>query len=407
MFSWLLLLGLPGILQCWADCVAEDDATSQLQLGVSRSCKQRLVTVDTNMDIDDMMALVYLLTESSIDVAAITVASDGWSTQFAGVSNAMRLTQKFGKTSIPVAYMDGYLGKTQLNINYPNELPPFSYLNGTSTFLTNWVPTPGNPRPAAWESAPQLINRILKNANGPVDILALGPWTNLAAALHMDSDTFRTKVGTIYVSGGYINGQENKSQSNRENIVDAIKLRRKQAKTAGYPYSWHPEGATWNIFGDPISAAQVFSSGIDLVMMLSNAEDMITVNESDSKYIPASCPEVHREYLTSFYKKFAPACDETMSDVRYWDPSAALLMAQLLPNCGKDHAVVCTKWSKRPLKVNLEEGGTFAWTDVSAFGTPVRMCLEANGTNFKEAFFASGCDLQYDDLGLAKNSKAE
>lgn len=347
----------------------------------------RSVIIDTDVDIDDMMAIIYSLNEPSFDVRAITVETDGWSMQWAGLGNVMRLTQKYGRGDLPVAFPENYI-VTQLNGKWgthPNELPPPSYLNGTSTYLTDWVPTAYNPRPPSSMSAAELIIHTMREAPGTVDILALGPFTNLAAALHRDRDLFLSKLGTIYVSGGEINPAEPRLALKHRKAANS------SAPGLGFPYYGQPPGANWNFFLDPISASQVVSSGAAMVFMADNAEDMITVNETDFGYMPQDCPAAQRQYLTEFYQVFGPACDETMSHVRYWDPSTAVLMKELMHTMGKGPASVCTEFRDMNLSVSLESGPHYAWIEQHSFGAPARVCLAANQTAFKAIYYRGAC----------------
>eukprot|EP00438_Fugacium_kawagutii_P003807 Skav205035 [mRNA] locus=scaffold2669:115951:116331:- [translate_table: standard] len=106
-------LGLLSILAASAYSAAGLD-TGNLSCSV-KPCRRMPVIVDTDMDTDDQMALIFLLGEPSIEVKAITVSADGWSNQWSGVQNAMRLTQLYGQPDIPVAYSPKYNPDTQLN----------------------------------------------------------------------------------------------------------------------------------------------------------------------------------------------------------------------------------------------------------------------------------------------------
>jgi inosine-uridine nucleoside N-ribohydrolase len=57
-------------------------------------------------------------------------------------------------------------------------------------------------QPSPFEAV-ELIVFILKYSKTPVDILALGPLTNIAAAIIRDRSIV-PKIGTLYISGQYI-----------------------------------------------------------------------------------------------------------------------------------------------------------------------------------------------------------
>ena len=127
----------------------------------------------------------------------------------AGVDNALRLLHKLNRSDIPVAFQEGYLGSTLLNLDYPNGMPPQIWTEASTYYLKRWIATEPSPKPAAWQTAPQLILQILDRApNNSVHILELGPYTNLAAALHRSggAELFRSKVKRLYVQGGKVPG---------------------------------------------------------------------------------------------------------------------------------------------------------------------------------------------------------
>ena len=162
------------------------------------------VIVDTDVDTDDQMAIAFLLAQPDIKVLAITVGCDGWSQQWAGVMSIMRLTKYFGQPDIPVAFSPLYNPDTQLNLNQPNGLPDPSLLTGKGNFLSQYVGLPFNIRPPSWMYTSQLLKDTLWKSRKPVDILALGPLTNLAHFLQESPTLFKWKVKRIYNSGGTV-----------------------------------------------------------------------------------------------------------------------------------------------------------------------------------------------------------
>ncbi|CAL1138255.1 unnamed protein product, partial [Cladocopium goreaui] len=155
------------------------------------------LVIDTDMNVDDMAAIAFLLAHHS-NILAITVSAVGFSAQWSGVDNALRLLNYFNRS----AFQDGYLGQTQLNLQYPSGLPPQEWLKGTNEYFTKWVPIASSLRPPAWQSASQLIVEVLNASEENVHFLELGPYTNLAAALHRDALTVTRKIRRVYAEGG-------------------------------------------------------------------------------------------------------------------------------------------------------------------------------------------------------------
>jgi pyrimidine-specific ribonucleoside hydrolase len=135
--------------------------------------------VDTDMAVDDWLAILYLLGRSDVDVRAITVTGAGEAHCAPGVRNALDLLALAGRPEIPVA-----CGR---------EMP----LAGDHVFPTSWrervdnlagLSLPHNPHPPAGEWAVDLLTRVVRASPHKVGLLALGPLTNVAQALQADPE---------------------------------------------------------------------------------------------------------------------------------------------------------------------------------------------------------------------------
>lgn len=102
--------------------------------------------------------------------------------------------------------------------------------------------------------AVELIIYTLKFSQRPVDILVLGPLTNIAAAIMRDRSIV-PKIGTLYVSGEYYSctrlplpsidfnceGGQFKSLADFTSLVP-------NANLGFFPYSWKTSGSSSNAF---------------------------------------------------------------------------------------------------------------------------------------------------------------
>lgn len=328
------------------------------------------VIVDTDMDTDDQMALAFLLGEPSIEVKAITTLADGWSNQWSGVQNAMRLTQAWGQPDIPVAYSTRYNGDTQLNMMQPNDLPNPTLLTGIGNFLSEFVPLPFNVRPPSWMYASRLIRETLRNSEHKVDIIELGPLTNLAQVLQEEPELFREKVRRLYMSGGLIVGRR------EEGISEVWPY---SSVPDGTSFTGKPPGTSWNIFSDPIAANSVFSFGVPLVIGSSEYED-----ENQFSTLPV-------------------ANNESESELKYWDESLAVLAIQMIRHHGRKDAAVCKKWERKRFAVMMEagndpnvSGGRYSRLLENPFGQRAVQCVESNETEFKTAYYSGICGIYYE-----------
>lgn len=167
----------------------------------------RPLIIDTDANQDDFLAIAYALQSPVFDVRAILVSATGFSTQYAGVENVMRLTQQYGQPDIPVAYGPPE-GITKLNADGEG-IVPTEWLTSNSYLAQNsWVETPLNSMAVpAFRSAARLLIATLQNASTPIDVLALGPLTNVALAMNDDAALLRERIGTLLFSGGTFRGK--------------------------------------------------------------------------------------------------------------------------------------------------------------------------------------------------------
>jgi len=346
------------------------------------------VIVDTDVDTDDMMAIAYLLAEPTIEVKAISVLADGWSHQWAGVVNVMRLTQFFGQPDIPVAYSPKYNSDTQLNLKEPNELPNPSLLPGVDNFLSEYVPLPFNERPPSWMYGPRLVRETLRKSATPMDIIELGPLTTLAQVLQEEPELFRSKVRTLYFSGGEV-VQRNASKTDKV-----------------WPYSVGstsftgdpPGSVAWNIFSDPIAANSVFSFGVDLVLATGPYLDRLQFYENDTQFIPQTCGIVPATFLRDLVHELPIAANQPPSQLQYWDEGTAVLAVQMIRHHGNPQAAVCTQFGQTQFALMMEDGnnatvsgGRYSRLLENRFGQPALQCLQANETEFKLVFYGGIC----------------
>ena len=144
--------------------------------------------VTTDVDVDDMGALMYLF-QAGVDVAGVAVDRNGWSNQYAGVTNVQRIVQAAGcaRGSVSVSYGErGFtvLGDGEYNSAHWGDLPWQWILYGVDHTLTNgcadhiWEvePTPAFPYRAS-----KMVTKALEGER--MDVLVLGTFTTLARAL--------------------------------------------------------------------------------------------------------------------------------------------------------------------------------------------------------------------------------
>lgn len=324
------------------------------------------VVINTDMNVDDMAAIAYLLRHHN-NILAITVSAGGFSSQWAGVDNALRLVHHYNRSDIPVAFQEGYFGQTQLNLKHPSGLPPKEWQEGSNEYFTKWVRLEASPRPPAWQSAAQLIVEVLKKSKEKVHFLELGPYTNLAAAMHRDGSIV-TRIERLYAEGGRLDTGA---------TVQGLRGNR------AFPWTTEnkPQTASWNVYLDPIAAAQVYGYGFPLVLLADNACDTLVVDPSDpEKFL--SCRD--SEILDDIILSWGPSHGSAWSSLKYWDQATSVLMFDLLS--GKPTS--CERWVLENFTVSLQNDATYATFVPGRFGAATEACVASNREQFLRSFYA-------------------
>jgi len=208
---------------------------------------RRAVIVDTDAGPDDLMAIAFLLSRPDIHVEAITIVN-GMAHVPAGGRNVLRLLALAGRNDIPV-----FLGR---------ETP----LSGSQEFPAEWrrasdelpgITLPEPKRSAESRDAPDYLLRRLLDAAHPVQVLALGPLTNLAEVFSHTPRAARTGRQLVILGGAVrVSGNLGDSGSFQTNNVSA----------------------EWNMFIDPAAAKIVFTSGAPIRLVPLDATQRVPID---------------------------------------------------------------------------------------------------------------------------------
>lgn len=136
----------------------------------------RLV-VDTDTGIDDALALMYLASLPDVEIVAVTTTHGNCSTE-SSTANARLVLDTCGLTKVPV------IGG--LSAPLVGKLTTAWYVHGHDGLGDCGVaPPPAPPAPADDNAVTALLELASRHVGG-LDLLALGPLTNLGAALRTD-----------------------------------------------------------------------------------------------------------------------------------------------------------------------------------------------------------------------------
>lgn len=152
---------------------------------------KRKIIIDTDPGVDDAMAIQFALAAPELDVVALTTIFGNASVELTTV-NALRLLDIAERTDIPVAAG----ADKPLSGLFAGGVPHVHGDDGQGN--TFW---PVSRRSAVSTPADEFLVDQINAQPGELTLVALGPLTNLARALRLDS-TLADKVTEIVVMGG-------------------------------------------------------------------------------------------------------------------------------------------------------------------------------------------------------------
>lgn len=207
--------------------------TNTTEPNLARRMRQNVI-IDTDMAVDDWMAILFLLLRSDINVRAITVTGAGEAHCDAGVQNALRLVSLAQHVPIPIAC--GPENPLQGNHSFPQGWRDF--VDGLAGQDLSASVNPG-----AGIDAIKLLTQTLQSTPEKTVLLTLGPLTNVAAALQA-TPTLINHIAEIFVMGGAVKVPGNLD----ENVTGN-------------------NAAEWNIYIDPHAANVVFASEVPVTLV--------------------------------------------------------------------------------------------------------------------------------------------
>jgi inosine-uridine nucleoside N-ribohydrolase len=292
--------------------------------------------IDTDAGYDDLLAILYLLGDPTNSIQAITVVH-GLTTDALLAGNVLRyMLEHTGNKDIPV-----YLGST--NPGPGGHQVPAGWDNKVAHL--KWpAPQAGTSSGAVAYLAEQI------SGNAPLRILALGPFTNIAAAL--SALQYQGPLQITMMGGAFaLNGQPAPGNMGTAN-----------------PAAPQSE---FNVYIDPAAAGQVFSKVPAISVVPLNACGMVPIHcqfISDFEAIPSNAP---RTVLAKAVLAGILADNKQSVEAGTyfaWDPLAAEASAL---------------GGRVNMAITVD---TLGVTSSSGAG-PIEVALTADSTEFRSAFF--------------------
>ena len=300
---------------------------------------KRPVLLDTDMGIDSVLGLLYLLKEPGVALKGITIAHGIADTQ-AGAENARRILELAGHRNIPVA--QGQAGPLVGQRAFPEFWKQqASRLGG--------LKLPEAVAPLSAKSAADFIADTLEQSTEPITVVAMGPLTNLAQALKAKPELSK-KIQEIVAMGGAISGPGN---------VDK-------------PFVGIRNGAAeWNFYLDPQAAEIVLKSGVPVRLIPVEATKNLPVTREFRDRVREAKRDTQSELVLDLLNAVQEGIDGGW--FFFWDTMAAVAVAH--PEIMGSH--------EAKIKVVTEDGPTLGQTLPSDDGMAVQVGEEINLAAFE------------------------
>ena len=298
-------------------------ASAQTEKSARPNATEKII-IDTDIggDIDDAFAVGLALHSPEFEILGI---SSAWGDTHLRARLLSRFLKETGRTDIPVA-----VGIAKHPVGKLDTLSQARYAEG-------------GPANETYANAVDFLLDQIKLHPGEITLIAIGPETNLGAAIDRDAATFRKLKRVVLMGGSVYRGY---SQFN-------------------YGTTRGPE-SEWNILCDIQAAQKVFSSGVPLYVM-----------PLDSTQIKLQ--ELERAEI---FKAGTGLTDALLVLYTQWSHGAAQTptLFDAVVVAYATHPELCPT---QPMRLHVDDQG---YTRVEAGPPNVQVCLRSNSDQFLEFF---------------------
>ncbi|XP_052189465.1 nucleoside hydrolase 3-like isoform X2 [Diospyros lotus] len=326
--------------------------------------RPRRILVDTDVNTDDLFALLYLLklSRSEFDLQAITINSNTWTNAGHAVNQIYDLLYMMDRDDVAVGVggeggileeedgtilpnVGGYLPIIEQRIGtagycrYRQAIPVGQGgrldLDTNYGFRKSFLPQ-GNRQytPLRQPTAQQVM--VDKISAGPTTVFIIGAHTNFALFL-MKNPHLRKNVEHVYVMGGGVRSQNPTGCCPKNGSSPCQPRQCGDHGNLFTDYASNPY-AEFNIFGDPYAAYQVIHSGIPVTLVPLDATNTIPINEKFFEIFEKNQDSYEAQYS---FKSLKMARDTWFDDQFYtsyfmWDSFAFGIATSIMSN-SRDH----------------------------------------------------------------------
>lgn len=300
------------------------------------------VIMDCDADLDDMIALLYLVSNPKIDLLAITTTPNGKTHLDYGSTNILRLLSyaqnnsiAVGKSTKPPLEFSGFfpqLVRKKADELYGLDLP-------SSTLET-----------AEIESSDLIIEKIL-SCPEQVTLVCTAPLTNLARALKKEP-SIKSNIKQVIITAGALNVKGNIEEKH---------------------HGYYNRFAEYNIFLDVKAAEIVFNAGIKtLLIPLDAVGELSYLNTELYRHLVKLDRTLYTEFLFNAISQLSYPYFGINKSVSFMGLLGASLIT--MPSLAETLPL--------KLKINQEYGPYFGMITIDRNGFAVEVCLKVPQENF-------------------------
>ncbi len=308
------------------------------------------VIIDTDVGVDDAHAVCMALLSPDIHVEGFTTVFGNSDVEYC-TQNTLYLLELIGRTDIPVRQGAGFRLMTTEKAELSGKL-----VHGEKG-LGNFELPAMQSRAANGNAIEWLIDIVLANP-GEIEILALGPLTNIALATLVEPRWVQAVKRVIFM-GGIITGPGN-----------ALPL------------------STANIYNDAEAAHIVFHAGYPIVMVGQDVTRWAHLTSEHKRRMRAKDTKVTRflEAITEFYEEFYVTSDPSLKDTGHPIHDMLVVAYLLQPSLFETEKLYVTVETEGA----VTRGQTVPdWRPYSPYAPQMDVCLKVDN----EALFALYLDI--------------
>jgi len=335
---------LIAIILLMAACTASPAALQPGNTLIATPSPKTPVVLDTDMSIDAIMAILYILQKPELSVKAITVAGDGEVHCSSGVNHALGLVAIANAGAIPVAC--GRETPLAGDHQFPSEFRNVA----DSSLRINW-PEVGE---GSKLSAVELLKTTIHNTSQPVVLVTDGPLTNVAEALQADPQLAKN-IKMIYIMGGAID-----VPGNLYGVSDASINSTAEA----------------NIYIDPHAANLVLNSGAPITLVPLDVTNQVPL---DTVFFKALSEHKNTSAAKAVYNMLDYTGSYQQMGTYLWDPLTYAIAS--------DESLAT--FAARKITVIEDEGPEIGRTKTSETGKEVRVALTTDADRFLDTYLST------------------